>query len=204
MCFYTKVVKKAKEIERELGLTKQSEEIEFTNGEQINGFANPYIPVVNEEMKLKAFQWGLVPHWAKDNSFQNKTLNARIETITEKPSYRGYINNRCLVVINGFYEWKHVGNQKQKHFIKLANENLFCLAGIYSVWKEQPTVSIVTTKANELMANIHNTKQRMPVVLPKQLHKDWLTNPNIEEFAAVDVTLQATNLNHTNTLFDAE
>lgn len=201
MCFYTKVVSKAKEIEKELGYPV-SELTDYAMGNQINGFANPYLPVINGEMKAQAFQWGLLPHWAKDKSFQKKTLNARIETISEKPSYRAYINNRCLVVVNGFYEWKHVGKEKQKHLISLKNEKVFCLAGIYSVWQDQPTFSIVTTKANELMANIHNTKKRMPVVIPKNLHRDWITNPKIEEFSALDVDLEAINLDKSNTLFD--
>lgn len=201
MCYYTKVVSKAKEIEKELGYSA-GELNEYIRGEQINGFGNPFVPVVNNEMNLQAYQWGLVPHWAKDNSFQKKTLNARIETIEEKRSYKAYIKNRCLVVVNGFFEWKHIGKSKQKHFIHLKDEPVFCLAAIYSVWNHIPTFSIVTTEANELMKEIHNTKKRMPVVVPKELHQDWMTNPDINDFAHLDVQLQARNLDQPNTLFE--
>ena len=201
MCFHTQVKSKPKQIEEQFHLSFADGVPPYEMKEHINGFSHPLTPVIVKNA-LSVFEWGLVPHWAKDKSLQKSTLNARIETITERNSFKNYTNNRCLVVVNGFYEWKHIGNEKQKHFIQLKDNDIFTLAGIYSIWNDVPRFSIVTTEANELMAEIHNTKKRMPVVIPQVLHHDWLTNPDIKSFAKLDVDLEATNLDYQQTLFD--
>jgi putative SOS response-associated peptidase YedK len=143
------------------------------------------IAVVLEEGKRKivTMQWGLVPSWAKDQKIGYKMINARSETILEKPSFRNaFKNRRCLIIADGFYEWKTLGKTKIPIYIFLKDKSPFAMAGIYETWQPptgEPirTCSIITTQANELMKPIH---QRMPVLLDRQDHNTWL-DPNADE-----------------------
>lgn len=167
---------------------------DFEAKDFLNGYSHPLIAVILDENPTvaTAANWGLIPSWAKDRSIQKQTLNARVETIAEKPSYRSNYQKRCLVLVKGFYEWKWMdgkGKVKQKHYLSLPDTKLIALGGIYGNWtdketgEELTTFSIVTTEANELMTEIHNTKHRMPIVLTKALEKDWLTERDIQDFA---------------------
>lgn len=117
---------------------------------------------------ISAFRWGLIPSWAKDASIGNKLINARAETITEKPSFRdAFKKRRCLVLAEGFYEWKKIGTKKQPYFIFLKNQKLFAFAGLYETWKapeghEVRSCTVITTEANQFMKSLHD---RMPVIL---------------------------------------
>lgn len=145
------------------------------------------------EENLYFRNWDLVPYWAKYRNIQKATLNARIETIGEKPSFKNSVNNRCLILVNGFYEWKCLdskGKETQRHFIQLDTEDdAFALGGIYNQWIDKTTgeeltsFSIVTTDANKLNGRIHNTKQRMPLVLSIQAREAWLNDVHYKEFA---------------------
>jgi len=136
------------------------------------------LPVItNEEPgRLSYFKWGLIPFWAKDPEIGFKMINARSESITEKPAFKNaYKKRRCLIPANGFYEWRKDAN-KTPFRIFLKSEELFAMAGIWEVWKdaeERPvhTFSILTTSPNKLMESIHN---RMPVILPRELEEAWL------------------------------
>jgi len=126
---------------------------------------------------LALFRWGLIPFWAKDPSISHKMINARAETVDEKPSYRTCLQrNRCLIVADGFYEWKKEGPTKRPHRITLKSQELFGFAGLWDTWRS-PTgeivnsCTIITTTPNELMAPIHN---RMPVILPREVEQVWL------------------------------
>ena len=146
----------------------------------------PLMPVVcsDDPASLRLFRWGLIPSWAGDESEANeimmKTFNARSETIDTKPAFRdSFISRRCLVPVRGFFEWQHIGGRKIPWYISLRDEDIFSLAGIWDSWKMKGgvslnTFSVVTTRANELMSEIHNTKKRMPVILPSALEKIWL------------------------------
>lgn len=190
MCYYVKITMPPEKIQQHFNL-EFPRDISFEKNNFLNGFSNPYLPVVGLN-EIKRFQWGLLPFWAKDIRIQRKTLNARIETIRERNAYKKYVENRCLLPITGFYEWKHLvgGKTKIKYCIQLSHQPLFSLGCIYT----NETFSIVTTAANEFMEQIHNTKKRMPVIIPKELERDWLTNPNIEDFATVDVELTASEI----------
>lgn len=129
--------------------------------------------------KSDFFIWGLIPSWAKDLSIGNRMINARAETLAEKPSFRGpYKYRRCLIPANGFYEWEKRGNSKTKqpYYIHLKNDGVFAFAGL---WEEKQiddgsilkTCTIITTTPNSLLASIHN---RMPVILPEENYTDWL------------------------------
>ena len=121
-------------------------------------------------------QWGLVPSWAKDPSIGNKLINARGETVADKPSFRqAFKQQRCLVLADGFYEWKREGKTKQPYYIRLKNGRPFAFAGLWERWeKEAPaleTCALITTGPNTLMEPIHN---RMPVILPESAYGSWL------------------------------
>src|SRR5690554_724066 len=118
MCFHSKQSKTAQEVENRFSAKIEDYE-RFEPSAHFNGFAHPYTPIITdtEQNLIQHFQWGLIPFWAKDNKIQKNTLNARIETITEKPSFRNSVNKRCLIITDGFYEWQWLdskGKQKQK------------------------------------------------------------------------------------------
>ncbi len=128
--------------------------------------------------ELSFYKWGLIPFWAKDKSIGNKMINAKAETIMEKASFKNpFKRKRCLVLSDGFYEWKKI-NPKEKipYCIKMEDDSLFAMAGIWDTWKNEAgeminSFAIITTSPNELMGNIH---ARMPVILSKNDEKKWL------------------------------
>ena len=144
--------------------------------------------ITNEKPRqLSYFKWGLIPGWAKDPSIGNKMINARAETITEKPSYKNTLRTkRCLVPADAFYEWRQNGD-KIPYRIFLKNSRLFAFAGLWDRWKapdgnEISSFTIITTGANEFMQPIHN---RMPVILRREHEKLWLGSNNADELLAL-------------------
>ena len=122
-------------------------------------------------------KWGLVPSWAKDLSKGSTLINARSETVADKPSFRHAIRrNRCIIPVSGFYEWSHIGAEKQPYFIYMADKSPMALAGIWEHWvspdgTQLETFSILTTAANKLVSALH---ERMPVILQPDTYKLWL------------------------------
>jgi putative SOS response-associated peptidase YedK len=179
-------------------------EIEFEPIYHGSGFAFPEWPVITEEEpgKIQMFRWGLIPHWVKDHEqakeIRTQTLNARSETVFEKPSFRSSINKkRCFVLSTGFFEWQDVNKKKYPFYISLIKHEIFALAGIYATWVDKSTgevvntFSILTTAANPMMARIHNSKERMPVVLHPENEQGWLNKDLSKEkiqsfFPAID------------------
>jgi putative SOS response-associated peptidase YedK len=156
--------------------------------EEMNGFAHPNAPIIidREPNRLKMERWGLLPSFVKDpGTFKTNTLNAKIETL-EETVYKNSVDNRCLVIASEFYEWKHVGKEKIKHRIWTADGDPFAFAGIYQPFYDSEedktiyTFTILTTEANELMADIHNSAKRMPVVLQKEEENLWLAGEPTE------------------------
>lgn len=140
-----------------------------------NAAPTQVMPVITKD-GLQIMRWGLIPAWAKDEKIGYKMINARAETIFEKPMWKGIVKkNRCLIPANGFYEWKKVSDGKQPYYIHLPDEKLFAFAGIWEAWKhdgvEWHTYSIITTSPNGEMENIHD---RMPVILEEEEEQDWL------------------------------
>lgn len=141
------------------------------------------IPVVVEDAsrKLEMMHWGLIPSWAKDPSIGARMINARAETVSEKPSYRSaFKKRRCLIVADGFYEWKKTDDGKQPYYLRLKDESPFGFAGLWESWsmeegEELRSATIITTEPNEVAAEIHN---RMPVILPPDLYDAWLEPDN--------------------------
>lgn len=149
----------------------------------VSGFSFPFLPVIRHD-GLHLCQWGLVPQWTKDADFANtirsKTLNARGESVFEKPSFRGSITSkRCLLPVSGFFEWREISNKKYPYFIRLREEGLFSLGCIYDTWTDKQTgehrqtFSIITTPANPLMEKVHNKKKRMPLIIGREDEVAW-------------------------------
>ena len=145
--------------------------------------------VIPEETPRDAqlFQWGLVPFWAKDPRIGNRLINARAETIAEKPAFRTPLKkHRCLVLADGFYEWDKKGARRVPYRVVMKDEHPFALAGICDYWKdntgnELKSFSIITTDANRLIAQIHD---RMPVILSRKDEKAWL-DPDLDIIQAL-------------------
>ncbi len=123
-------------------------------------------------------QWGLVPSWAKDLGMGSRLINARAETVAEKPAVRAaFKRRRCLIPADGFYEWQRTDKGKQPYFVHLRDGSPFAMAGLWEFWEGPDgsaleSCTILTTGANELMAPLHN---RMPVIVAPEDYQDWLT-----------------------------
>lgn len=145
------------------------------------------LPVIRQESgkTLDLFKWGLVPFWAKEASIGNKMINARAESVFEKPAFKQAIHKRrCLVPATGFFEWKVVNGKKEPFYIRPgATDHLFVFAGIWEKWDRrdgQPlyTFSILTKEAEGEIASLHH---RMPVILPQEAEDDWLQTTSQKE-----------------------
>ena len=145
--------------------------------------------------QLVALRWGLIPSWAKDPSIGNRMINARAETVAEKPSFRNALKRRrCLVLSDGYYEWQQQGRQgpKQPYYICMNDEQPFAFAGLWESWKDPSgnrieSCTIITTEANALTKSIHD---RMPVIVPSQAHRLWL-DPHAVDAAPLQPLLAA-------------
>lgn len=197
MCFFSRLTLSVSELKNRFQADFDPE-TSYLPALEFNGFAHPKTPVIanNRPDRFQLFEWGLLPSWAKDKSFQNNTLNARLETLHEKPSFKSVLTNRCLIPANGFYEWQWLdaqGKHKQKYLITIEDEEAFAFAGLWSAWTDRSsgeileTYTIITRPANELMAKIHNSKLRMPWILPRMDETDWLSGKEID-FKEVPLT----------------
>lgn len=143
----------------------------------------------DKERELVMLRWGLVPFWAEEPSIGNRMINARAETVAEKPSYRtAFRHRRCLVLADGFYEWRRMGDMKAPYFISLANGEPFTLAGLWESWNDKEsgeslqTTTLITTDANEFMRPLHH---RMPVIVQADAADEWLTGSDQESLQHV-------------------
>jgi putative SOS response-associated peptidase YedK len=138
------------------------------------------MPVVvrNSPNRIVEMQWGLIPSWSKEAQVKFSTINARAETLTTSPVFRGpFKSRRCLVPASGFYEWRKTSNGKQPFYIRLHGGELFAFAGLYDVWRDAEgndlhSYTVITTKPNDVVAAIHN---RMPVILQRGDEDTWLS-----------------------------
>ena len=139
------------------------------------------VPIVTADAdgkrRLSPAKWGLVPSWADDPKIGNSLLNARAETVAEKPAFRSaFKRHRCLIVTDGFYEWKKDGDAKQPFYMRMTDDRPFAFAGLWERWRgatgpELETVAFITTEANERAAAVHD---RMPVILDERTWDGWL------------------------------
>jgi len=134
----------------------------------------------NGKRRLTNLHWGLVPFWAKDRSIGSRLINARAETVAEKPSFRNaFKKRRCLIVADGYYEWKGEKGNKQPYYLTLPSGGPFAFAGLWEIWQGDDAAyhscSIITTAAAESVRNLHH---RMPVILRPRTHDAWLDTTN--------------------------
>ena len=137
-------------------------------------------------------RWGLIPFWAKDPAIGNRMINARSETVAEKPSYRNaYKKRRCLILANGFYEWRKETDGKTPYFITTEDDSAFAFAGLWEHWQSKDgeeslqTTTIITAAANDFMTNLH---QRMPIILNSSTADRWLSGDNDLIYQVADIT----------------
>ncbi|MFT5523225.1 MAG: putative SOS response-associated peptidase YedK [Pirellulaceae bacterium] len=150
----------------------------------------------NEQRTLVTLRWGLIPSWATEASIGSRMINARSETLAEKPSFRSaFKRRRCLILTDGYYEWKKVGTKKQPYYIRMRDEQPFAMAGLWEQWrgpKDEPldhsvqTCTIITTAANPMCEEIHD---RMPVILDANDFDLWL-DPDMQERETLENLLQ--------------
>ncbi len=198
MCFSYSINLSAQSLQSKLNLT----EINIpTPGFFFSGFAHPRLPVIVGDMKGSSpnyvaehpfrlysslMQWGLLPSWLRDVQKAEEMmvygLNARGESIDEKPMFRdAWKHQPCLVPASGFFEWKTIGKKKEPYYIYGAESEFILFAGIYSCWihpetsEEIKSYSIITTEANALLSEIHNTKKRMPVIIEPEKAESYIT-----------------------------
>jgi putative SOS response-associated peptidase YedK len=163
------------ELIKEFGIERPS----FTLKQSYNIAPGQTIPIIINDggKRVVPCKWGYIPTWSKDPLIGNKMINARAETITEKKSFsNAFKKRRCLIITDGFYEWKAKDKVKFPFFTRLRSQKPFCMGGIYSNWTSPEgetfyTCSIITTGANELLVEVHH---RMPVIIPKDRYGIWL------------------------------
>jgi len=186
MCFTVNVNLIKEELENRYGATLIDPD-KYRPSYYYHAFGIPSLPAIcsGEPSKIQLLKWGLIPAWTKGidqaNIIRYKTFNARSESIETKKSFSSsFRSKRCLIPVKGFFEWQHIGNEKIPWYIYHSENEIISLAGIYDDWVENntgevlTTFSIVTTDANDLMANIHNSGKRMPVVLSKSSETLWI------------------------------
>lgn len=198
MCYNVSTKKVSKETEKQFK-AKIEPEIPLTTNYYVSGFTQTLVPIIsakNPEI-ITAFNWGLIPDFCKNEldakDMQLKTLNAKSETAFTLPSFKNSIREkRCLVLVDGFYEWRTIGKQKYPYFIHYKDSEVFAMGGIFNDWVNKQTgevkhtFSIITTPSNALMSKIHNEKMRMPFILPKGMEHQWL-NQNLKDNEIVDL-----------------
>jgi len=186
MCFTVNVNLIKEELENRYGATLIDPD-KYRPSYYYHAFGLPSIPAIcsGDPSKIKLLKWGLIPSWTKSideaNIIRYKTFNARSESIVTKPSFSSsFRSKRCIIPVKGFFEWQHVGNEKIPWYIYHTENEVLSIAGIYDDWVENntgeifSTFSIVTTDANDLMARIHNSGKRMPVILNKSAESRWI------------------------------
>ncbi|AFY56398.1 hypothetical protein Riv7116_3958 [Rivularia sp. PCC 7116] len=137
----------------------------------------------SKKRQCQLLRWGLIPSWSKDSKIGSRMINARAETLAEKPSFRSaFKRRRCLVLADGFYEWKKLADKKQPYYFQLQDKQPFAFAGLWEEWQSPEnekinSCTIITTDANELLQPIHN---RMPVILQQPDYEQWL-DPHLQK-----------------------
>ncbi|MCB9309732.1 MAG: SOS response-associated peptidase [Lewinellaceae bacterium] len=183
MCGRSSLTKTEKEIEERFNATFYSEDLERYNPiPNFNVAPTQRMPVITSDnpTKLQLFRWGLIPSWAKDTKIGFSLINARLETISEKPMFKSRLSRgRCIVPMDGFYEWKMQDGVKIPYRIVTTDQDIFSVAGLWDAWLDNTsgmllyTFTVITRSPNTLMENIHD---RMPAILTPENESLWLDN----------------------------
>jgi putative SOS response-associated peptidase YedK len=190
MCYFVEINLTRVEMQSRFG-AEMPEYFKWEPMPFISGFAFPQLPVLLQKNTLEFIPatWGLIPYWVKSKEkaieLRTHTLNAMAESVQVKPSFKqAFARNRCILPVNGFFEWHHQGKVKYPFHITQKEAKPFSLAGILDYWTDietgeiSPSFSIITTPANSLMSRIHNSKKRMPAILHDHNELDWI-NPGL-------------------------
>jgi putative SOS response-associated peptidase YedK len=186
MCFSVNVNLVKEELENRYGATLIDPD-KYRPSYYYHAFSLPDLPAIcsGSPDRIRLLKWGLIPSWTKNSEDANiirfKTFNARSETLEKKPSYSSsFKSRRCIIPVKGFFEWQHVGKEKIPWYIYHPENEILSLAGLFDEWISNSTgevlstFTIITTDANKMMAEIHNSGQRMPVILDKTSEKKWI------------------------------
>jgi putative SOS response-associated peptidase YedK len=195
MCFNVSVAKPASALEARFGANFSEP---FAPLYHASAFADPRLPIIrsSEQGKIELANWGLVPRWARSEDEARRlrlsTPNARAETLFDKPAFRGAaLDGRCLVLVDGFFEWREVGGRKYPYHVRLKGGGAFAIAGVLDVWNgtgaspPRAAFSVITTRANPLLEFVHNTKKRMPAILAPEDERRWLAPGERAELEAM-------------------
>ena len=187
MCFSVNVNLVRDELENRYGISF-SDRDRYQPSYYYHAFGLPELPVIcpGPSDHIQLMKWGLIPSWIRNageaDAIRYKTFNARAETVRSKPSFsNSFRSKRCIIPIKGFFEWQQNGNEKIPWYIYHAGEEIFSIAGLFDHWVETTTgetfntFSLITTDANDLLAVIHNSKKRMPVILDRNDEKKWIS-----------------------------
>lgn len=181
MCFNAALTKKQRDLAEGLGLPEDAVP-SLKPVYNVSGFAHPELPLLLRDggsVTVTLALWGLIPFWARDEAqirtLRNQTLNARAETLRSRPSYRHLVDgNRCLVVVDGFFEPHRHNGTTYPFFCSLPDRALMTLAGLYSERDGVKTFTVITVPATGLMAEVHNEKLRMPRIVRPEQRDSWL------------------------------
>lgn len=193
MCFSVNVNLVKEELESRYGATLIDPD-KYRPSYYYHAFAVPEIPVLctGDPLHIQVFKWGLIPGHTRSmdeaGNIRSKTFNARAESLADKSSFSSsFRSKRCIVPVNGFFEWQHIGKQKIPWYIFPSEGRIISLAGLYDQWiydhtgEVFNTFTIITTEANDMLAEIHNSAKRMPAVLEHHEEKLWLDDSASEE-----------------------
>jgi putative SOS response-associated peptidase YedK len=185
MCFTVNVNLVKEELENRFGATLIDPD-KYRPSYYYHAFGLPEMPAIcsGDTGRIRLLKWGLIPSWVRSaddaNAIRYRTFNARSESIESKPSFSSsFRSKRCIIPVKGFFEWQHVGNDKIPWYIYNSESEILSLAGLYDEWVSTgtgeliSTFSIITTDANELMAEIHNSARRMPAILDQSSENLW-------------------------------
>lgn len=186
MCFSVNVNLVKEELENRYGATFLDPD-KYHPSYYYHAFGLPRIPVIcsGSTDKINVMTWGLIPSWVKTREnaeeIRFKTFNAKAESVDSKPSFSGsFSSRRCIIPVRGFFEWQHTSSGKIPWYIYRVDDDIMSLAGLWAEWADTTTgellntFSVITTDANGLMAKVHNSKKRMPVVIEKNSESTWL------------------------------
>ncbi|MBI5540016.1 MAG: SOS response-associated peptidase [Bacteroidia bacterium] len=200
MCFYYAVTKKSVNALVNGKIIRNDQLNLFEDQLIVNGFDHPFMPVITDANPddISFFKWGFLPNNIENtqqaDEFLSKynTLNAKSEEIESSHLYaNSFKNRRCLVLCSGFFEWRKVKKEKIPYYVTLKNEELFVFAGIWNETKDSKgqitkSFAVLTIDANEIMAKVHNTKLRMPLILSPESAKQWINKEqNIEKIKSI-------------------
>jgi putative SOS response-associated peptidase YedK len=211
MCFTVSVNIVREEIEQRYGATLIDHD-KYRPSFYYHAQALPQMPVLCSDKpgSIDLAVWGLVPYWIADedaaNDIRKKTFNARAETLSSKPAYsKAFESQRCLIPVTGFFEWQHINGKKIPWYISMADQKIFSIAGLWETWLSPggitlKTFSLITVAANEMMAEIHNTKKRMPAILPREVEHIWIKQGLTPEDALMLLEPVTSEMLHAHTI----